>query len=86
MQSAQALDIIFDSTLNERKQAVMPFAPIARILRAVGGLALLAIGWFMGQSIILFSLGAVLIFSAVYDRCPIYRSIAPRLATLFHKS
>lgn len=86
MQSAQALDILFDSTLNERKPAVMPLAPIDRILRAIGGLAFVVIGWFMGQSIILFALGAVLLFSAVYDRCPIYRAIAPRLGALFHKA
>lgn len=86
MQSAQALDILFDSTLNERKPAVMPPAPIDRILRAIGGLAFVVIGWFMGQSIILFALGAVLLFSAVYDRCPIYRAIAPRLGALFHKA
>jgi thioredoxin 1 len=86
MQSAQALDILFDSTLNERKPSVMPLAPIDRILRAFGGLALLVIGWIMGQSIILIALGAVLLFSAVYDRCPIYNAIAPRLAALFHKS
>jgi thioredoxin 1 len=86
MQSAQALDILFDSTLNERKPSVMPLAPIDRILRAFGGLALLVIGWIMGQSIILIALGAVLVFSAVYDRCPIYNAIAPRLAALFHKS
>ena len=86
MQSAQALDILFDSTLNERKPAVMPPAPIDRILRAIGGLAFVVIGWFMGQSIILFALGTVLLFSAVYDRCPIYRAIAPRLGALFHKA
>ncbi len=85
MQSAQALDVIFDSTLNERKPVAMPLAPIDRILRAGGGVAFLAIGWFIGQSIILFALGAILLFSAVYDRCPIYRSIAPHVAALFHK-
>jgi thioredoxin len=86
MQSAQALDILFDSTLNERKPAVMPLAPIDRILRAAGGLALLVIGWIIWQSIILIALGAVLLFSAVYDRCPIYNTIAPRLAAMFHKA
>jgi thioredoxin len=86
IQSAQALDAIFDSTLNERKPAAMPLAPIDRILRASAGLAFLVIGWFMGLSIILFGLGAIMLFSAVYDRCPIYRTIAPRIFALFHKS
>jgi len=86
MQSAQALDILFESTLNERKPAVMPLTSRDRIFRVLGGLALLVVGWFMGQSILLFALGAILLFSAVYDRCPIYRAIMPRLAALFHKS
>jgi thioredoxin 1 len=86
VQSVQALDLLFDSTLKEQKPAVMPLAPFDRILRAGGGLALLTAGWFMGQSIIFFVLGGILLFSAVYDRCPIYRAIAPRLTSLFHKS
>jgi hypothetical protein len=30
-------------------------------------------------------IGGVLLFSAFYDRCPIYRAIVPRLAALFHR-
>jgi thioredoxin len=85
LQSAQALEVIFDSTVKGRKPAAMPLTPITRILRLVGGLALLAAGWLMGHSILLFILGGVLLFSAVYDRCPIYRAIVPRLAALIHK-
>lgn len=85
MQNAQGLDLIFDSTLKGRKPDVMPLAPRDRILRAAAGAALLVAGWLLGHSIIILVLGGVLLFSAVYDRCPIYRSIAPRLASLFHK-
>lgn len=86
MQSAVALEIIFDSTLHQRKPTIIPPAPIDRLLRTGSGLALIALGWFYGQSILLMGIGGVVIFSAFYDRCPIYRAIIPRLTTLFRRS
>jgi hypothetical protein len=52
----------------------------------VGGSALIVIGWFANRSIILMVLGAVLLFSAFYDRCPIYRAVATRVKELFQRS
>jgi thioredoxin 1 len=86
MQSAGALDIIFDATLNQRKPIIIPPAPIDRLIRSAGGLALIVLVWFSGQSILLMGIGGVLLFSAFYDRCPIYKAIVPRLATLFHRA
>lgn len=86
LQSAQALDILFNSTLQGRKPAVIPPAPIDRFIRTGAGLALIALGWFNGQSIPLLGFGGVLLFSAFYDRCPIYNAIVPRLTALFQRS
>jgi thioredoxin 1 len=87
MQSADTLDIIFDATLHQRKPVVMPPTPVGRLIRSVGGLALILIGWFAaGRSILLIALGAVLLFSAFYDRCPIYRAVATRVKGLFQRS
>ncbi|MHC1740596.1 MAG: thioredoxin domain-containing protein [Anaerolineaceae bacterium] len=86
MQSADGLDILFDSTLHQRKPAIMPPTPIGRLIRSVAGIALIVIGWFANRSIILIALGAVLLFSAFYDRCPIYRGIAARVKGLFQRS
>jgi thiol-disulfide isomerase/thioredoxin len=83
MQSESMLDVIFDAALNQRKPAVMPLAPAARIFRAIVGLGLVVTGWFAGRSIILFVLGGIFLFSAVYDRCPIYRAVVTKLKTLF---
>ncbi len=47
-----------------------------RILRVVGSLVLAVIAWYSGQSILLYILAAIVLFSAVYDRCPIFRAIA----------
>jgi thioredoxin len=86
MQSAEMLDILFDSTLHQRKPTIMPPSPIDRLLRSGIALALIALGWFWGQSIILMGIGGVVLFTAFYDRCPIYRTIAPRLISLFHRT
>jgi thioredoxin len=86
MQSAQALDILFDATLNQRKPAMIPPAPIDRLIRSGAGLALITLGWFTGQSLLLMGIGGVLLFSAIYDRCPIYRAISSRLSSLFRRS
>lgn len=84
-QSADALDVLFDAALNQRKPAVIPLDRGTRMVRSVLGLALLAFGWFNGQSIWLLVLGGVVLFSAFYDRCPVYRAIAPRVTALFRR-
>jgi thioredoxin 1 len=86
IQDAKALDLIFESALNERKPTFMPLAPHDCILRAGAGIALAIAGWLLGQSIILLVLGGALLFSAVYDRCPVYLAVAQRLVSLFRKT
>ena len=86
MQSAEALDIIFDATLHQRKSVIIPPAPIDRLIRSGAGLAFMVIGWFFGQSILLIGIGGILLFSAFYDRCPIYKAIVPRLANIFQRT
>lgn len=86
MQSFEVLDIIFDSTLHHRKPAIIPPAPIDRLIRSGAGLAFIMLGWYTGQSILLMGMGAVLLFSAFYDRCPIYRTIVPRLMSFFQRT
>jgi thioredoxin len=86
VQSAETLDILFDATLQQRKPAIIPPAPMDRLLRSAAGIALLALGWFSGgSSWLIMGIGAVVLFSAFYDRCPIYRAIIPRLTALFHR-
>jgi thioredoxin len=83
-QSAEALDIIFDAALHQRKPAVIPPAPVQRLVRSAAGFAIITLGWFSGQSILLMAVGAVVLFSAFYDRCPIYKAVTARLSSLFH--
>jgi len=84
-QSAESLDILFDATLHQRSAVILPPAPIDRWVRSIAGILLIIIGWTMGSSLIVSAIGAAILFSAFYDRCPIFRAIAPNLLTLFHK-
>jgi hypothetical protein len=76
---------MFDAALRQRKPVVMPPTPIGRLIRSVGGLALIVGGWLTGRSILLIVLGAILLFSAFYDRCPIYKAVATRVKALFQR-
>jgi hypothetical protein len=48
-----------------------------------------AVLFFLGLSnppgTILFIAAGVLVFSALYDRCPIYKALAPRVAQIFKR-
>jgi thioredoxin 1 len=57
-------------------------APAARALRVLAAAALFLLGWVSGPSILLVLLAGGVFFSAVYDRCPLWRAVAPRLASL----
>ncbi len=50
-----------------------------RLLRAGLGFGLIAIGIFTGPLYWLIGVGGLVLFSAIYDRCPIYKAVAPRI-------
>ena len=77
-QSTNAIDNFFEATLNQKKPAIMPIAPVDRLLRVLIGIALLLTGWFTGKTIWLMVLGGLVIFSAFYDRCPIIKAITEK--------
>ena len=85
-QTAEALDIIFDSTLHQHKPSIIPPAPVDRLIRSGVGSAIIALGWFYGQSLLLIGIGGLVVFSGFYDRCPIYKAIVPRLAALIRRT
>jgi hypothetical protein len=61
-------------------------APLDRWLRLGAGAVLIGLavqGGLAGVYLALAGLGAVILFSAVYDRCPIYRNLYPRFRSLF---
>lgn len=83
MQDLHALQNFFSAAASGEKPTKPVLTPVVRFLRLLAGTALLAIGWLSGPSLLLLASGGVVIFSAVYDRCPIWQALAPRLKAAF---
>ena len=80
--SPAALAGLFEAALTGVKPAPAGPAPFDRILRLAIGAILVGLslyGRFAGWYLLLAALGAVVLFSAVYDRCPIYRAVSARI-------
>ena len=81
--SALVLSTLFEAALSG--ETPLPSQPtlLSRLLRLAAGTAmfvLAGLGHFSGIFLFLAGLGAVFAFSAVYDRCPIYRAVSSRLS------
>jgi thioredoxin 1 len=69
----------------EGKKPEKRLSALERALRAGAGIALIIAGISLQTNWILMGLGGIVLFSAVYDRCPIVQAIKPRLEALFKK-
>ena len=86
--SPAALAGLFEAALAGVKPAATGPTPLDRVLRLVAGAVLLGLAvWWGLAGIHLFwaGLGAVILFSADYDRCPIYKAVSARLGELFRR-
>lgn len=80
VQSREELHRLFEMLLDE--QAPVPFPSIpetTRWLRLFSGLALWVIASFSGWSPVLLIVGAILLLSAIHDRCPLWQALIQRL-------
>ena len=84
-QSVVALQTIFNAVFLGEKNAIIPPAPVDRWLRFGSGIILLFASFIFERSFFLMGLGSLLIFSAFYDRCPIYRAIRYKLKSIFSR-
>ena len=84
MQQAETIEVLFNATLKQQKLAILPPTRSDRVLRSGAGLVLAAVG--IAQGLVLpVVVGAVLVFSAFYDRCPVFSAIAPRVMAWLRK-
>jgi thioredoxin len=86
--SPAVLSTLFEAALSGDKPVNFAPAPLDRLLRLVSGTAMLFLafqGHFSGLYLFLAGLGVVIAFSAVYDRCPIYRAVSARIKAWLHK-
>lgn len=84
-QPAAVLDGWF-ADLAEGREVSTVLQPATRWFRIIVALILAGIGWALDRSIVMMGLAVVFLFSAVYDRCPIYRALAPRVKGLFNQT
>ena len=83
--SPEALRPLFEAALTGIKPAPRSISTVERALRLGLGGALILLAYlqhFAGFYLLLALLGAVIAFSAVHDRCPIWQAISPRLKAL----
>jgi thioredoxin 1 len=73
--SASTLQTLFETLSHGEVLKPGGLSGIDRFLRFGAGLAVVAIGMASNSSLILYALGGILLFSAIYDRCPIWRAI-----------
>lgn len=77
-QSEAALTALFDSLV----RGPSSLATGERFLRLGAGLVFVGLGFSLGAWPLLL-VGGLVMFSGVYDRCPIWRALAPRVAAIF---
>jgi thioredoxin 1 len=86
--SKTALNGLFDAALTGIQPVSSGPAPRSRLLRLATGIFLLYAGFLLFPStgaFLLACLGAVALFTAVDDRCPIYRMVSARIKDLFRR-
>jgi thioredoxin 1 len=72
---AGTLKAMFEALATGREPEPAGLSNIQRLLRLAAGTLLVFLGWTNQFNWILLGLGAIVLFSAVYDRCPIWRAL-----------
>jgi thioredoxin 1 len=57
-----------------------------RIIRLAAGTVFIVAAFLTGFTIPLLLLGGIVLFSAIYDRCPIWKFVSSRISGLFHQT
>jgi thioredoxin len=83
-QPAGKLEGLFAAASGETLQIQSGLRSGERFLRAGAGLAVLGIGWFSNPGWPFVMLGGVLLFSAVYDRCPVWQAVRARMKQILN--
>lgn len=86
MQPINALENLFKQLAEGSPKISSPnLTARDRVIRLVLGTGLLGAGFYFGKIWVLIGLGVVVVFSAFYDRCPIYQAVSAKILTLFKK-
>ncbi len=83
---ANVLKNLFETLATGGDPGPAALAAKDRIIRVGAGLVAVWLGWTLNSNWLLFILGGLLIFSAMYDRCPIWRAITSKFKELTSKA
>jgi thioredoxin 1 len=72
--SPEAYRKLFEQLAKDEAPTVFPLSAFDRILRSVAGLTFVGLALYLTNYWLL-PIGGILLFSAVYDRCPIWRAV-----------
>jgi thioredoxin len=87
--SAPVLHSVFEAAISGNKPVRVNPAPVDRLLRLGIGLALVGLAILSGLSPVrwlLAGIGGLIMFTGIYDRCPIYRMVSMQLKEIFRKN
>jgi len=87
--SASVMKSLFESALSGNNLVRAAAAPIDRYLRLGAGLTLVGLAFLSGLSPVswlLAGIGELIMFTGVYDRCPIYKAVSMRFKEIFQKN
>jgi thioredoxin len=82
--NAPGLESLF-AAVAEGKEVINGPTPLGRIVRLGIALVIAILGISQGPNYWLLALAGLVLFWAVYDRCPIYKALKPRLKKLFSR-
>lgn len=86
LQPKSSIDKLFKSLAEGKTEIRVQISSADRILRIAIGTALFLFGTLRGPSVLLMILGALVAFTGVYDRCPIFKVVSQKIKSLFLKS
>jgi thioredoxin 1 len=72
---ANVLKTLFESLSTGRTPEPNQISTRDRVIRLLIGTVILGMGWNLHYNWLLLILGGILMFSAVYDRCPIWKAV-----------
>jgi len=75
----------FFSAVEQNKPFSRSLSWLERVIRIIPAVLFIVLGWLNGPNYWVIAVGAVILFTAFYDRCPIYKAITSQFREKFKK-
>jgi len=75
----------FFSAVAEQKPFIRNLTVVERVIRLLVAAAVALVAWLNGPAYWLFGVAAVIAFTAVYDRCPVYKVVKLQVQSWFNR-